>query len=80
VAQKRLPNDITKVVGFLARWKDELAGVVIESTYNWYWLVDGLQDAERALLGHERRRFRRPLAFVSEFRKSRRPDAFWSVL
>jgi transposase len=45
VAQKRLPNDITKIVDFLARWKDELVGVVVESTYNWYWLVDGLQDA-----------------------------------
>jgi transposase len=45
VAQKRLPNDITKIVGFLARWQDELTGVVVESTYNWYWLVDGLQDA-----------------------------------
>jgi transposase len=45
VAQKRLPNDITKIIGFLARWQDELAGVVVESTYNWYWLVDGLQDA-----------------------------------
>jgi transposase len=45
VAQKRLPNDITQIVGFLARWQDDLAGVVVESTYNWYWLVDGLQDA-----------------------------------
>ncbi len=45
VAQKRLPNDITKIVDFLARWQDELAGVVVESTYNWYWLIDGLQDA-----------------------------------
>src|SRR4051812_37016446 len=45
VAQKRLPNEITKVVGFLARWQGQLAGVVVESTYNWYWLVDGLQDA-----------------------------------
>ena len=45
VAQKRLPNDIAKIVGFLARWQDKLAGVVVESTYNWYWLVDGLQDA-----------------------------------
>src|SRR5208282_570284 len=45
VAQKRLPNEITKIVGFLSRWKSELAGVVVESTYNWYWLVDGLQDA-----------------------------------
>lgn len=25
--------------------RDELAGVVVESTYNWCWLVDGLQDA-----------------------------------
>jgi transposase len=45
VAQKRLPNDLTKITGFLARWKDQLAGVVVESTYNWYWLVDGLQEA-----------------------------------
>jgi transposase len=45
VAQKRLPNDLTKIAGFLARWKDQLAGVVVESTYNWYWLVDGLQEA-----------------------------------
>jgi transposase len=45
VAQKRLPNELAKIVGFLARWKDELAGVVVESTFNWYWLVDGLQDA-----------------------------------
>ena len=44
VAQRRLPNDITKIVDFLARWQGELAGVVVESTYNWYWLVDGLQE------------------------------------
>ena len=45
LAQKRLPNDIGKIVGFLEPWKSEMAGVVVESTYNWYWLVDGLQDA-----------------------------------
>src|SRR5580704_18111593 len=45
VAQKRLPNEISKIIGFLARWRDEMAGVVVESTYNWNWLVDGLQDA-----------------------------------
>jgi transposase len=45
VAQKRLPNDIAMIVGFLSRWRDELAGIVVESTYNWYWLVDGLQAA-----------------------------------
>ena len=45
VAEKRLPNDLTKILAFLAPWKTELAGVVVESTYNWYWLVDGLQAA-----------------------------------
>jgi transposase len=29
----------------LAPHRDELAGVVVESTYNWYWLVDGLMAA-----------------------------------
>ena len=43
VAQKRLPNDVTKIAGFLARWQEQLAGVVVESTYNWYWLVDVLR-------------------------------------
>ena len=39
VAEKRLPNDLVKIIGFLSPWREELAGVVIESTYNWYWLV-----------------------------------------
>ncbi|MGB5556871.1 MAG: IS110 family transposase [Paracoccaceae bacterium] len=45
VAEKRLPNDLAKIIGFLSPWREELAGVVVESTYNWYWLVDGLQAA-----------------------------------
>ena len=45
VAEKRLPNDIVKIIGFLQPWRDELKAVVVESTYNWYWLVDGLQEA-----------------------------------
>src|SRR4030065_2504734 len=45
IAEKRLPNDLTKIVGFLMPWRDELKAVVVESTYNWYWLVDGLQEA-----------------------------------
>ncbi|MER9222713.1 hypothetical protein NKI48_28090 [Mesorhizobium sp. M0644] len=38
-------NELARIVEFVAPWRDELAGVVIESTYNWYWLVDGLQAA-----------------------------------
>lgn len=45
VAEKWLPNDLVKIIGFLSPWREELAGVVVESTYNWYWLVDGLQEA-----------------------------------
>ena len=43
VAEKRLPNELSKIVEFLAPWRGELVGVVVESTFNWYWLVDGLQ-------------------------------------
>jgi len=45
MAEKRLPNDLATILGFLLPWRDELVGVVVESTYNWYWLVDGLQEA-----------------------------------
>jgi transposase len=45
VAEKRLPNELTKIVALLMPWREEMAGVVVESTFNWYWLVDGLQAA-----------------------------------
>lgn len=45
VAEKRLPNELAKILAFLSPWREELAGVVVESTFNWYWLVDGLQAA-----------------------------------
>jgi hypothetical protein len=31
------------VLAALAPYRERLAGVAVESTYNWYWLVDGLQ-------------------------------------
>ncbi|MBA3033900.1 MAG: IS110 family transposase [Gammaproteobacteria bacterium] len=45
VAEKRLPNDLAKILGLLKPWQEDLVGVVVESTFNWYWLVDGLQAA-----------------------------------
>jgi Transposase len=45
VAEKRLPNDLGQIVGFLSPWRDELVEVVVESTFNWYWLIDGLRGA-----------------------------------
>jgi len=29
----------------LKRYNDDIAGIVVESTYNWYWLVDLLMEA-----------------------------------
>lgn len=44
VGRKRLPNDLGRVSSWLESYRGELAGVVVESTYNWYWLVDGLME------------------------------------
>jgi len=45
VAKRRLPNDLKTVLAFLEPYRKDLVGVVVESTYNWYWLVDGLMAA-----------------------------------
>jgi transposase len=42
---KRHDNNIKQVVKALSPFRKNLKGVVVESTYNWYWLVDGLQAA-----------------------------------
>ena len=44
VYRKRLPNDLKLILGQLAPYQSEIAGIVVESTYNWYWLVDGLME------------------------------------
>jgi transposase len=41
---KRHDNRIEDVLKVLGKFKASLQGVVVESTYNWYWLVDGLMD------------------------------------
>lgn len=40
---RRLPNDLDAILMTLEPFKTDLKGIVVESTYNWYWLVDGLQ-------------------------------------
>ncbi|MFM9972568.1 MAG: IS110 family transposase [Burkholderiales bacterium] len=44
VFDKRLPNDLGVIAQQLSAYQDSLQGIVVESTYNWYWLVDGLMD------------------------------------
>lgn len=41
---KRVPNSLTHILMALEPFKKDLEAVVVESTYNWYWLVDGLQE------------------------------------
>jgi transposase len=43
VAQFRAENRLSEVVKLLAPYKKRLECIAVESTYNWYWLVDGLQ-------------------------------------
>ena len=45
VYKRRLPNELREILEVLENYREEIAGVVVESTYNWYWLVDGLMEA-----------------------------------
>jgi transposase len=44
VFAKRLPNYLPAIIDALRTCAGTLHGVAVESTFNWYWLVDGLQD------------------------------------
>ena len=42
---RRLPNCIDTIISALEPFQKSITGIAVESTYNWYWLVDGLQQA-----------------------------------
>lgn len=42
VLEKRLPNDLPMVLEVFEPYRKTLRCIVVESTFNWYWLVDGL--------------------------------------
>jgi transposase len=42
VFKQKLSNSLGVLLTSLEPFKEDLIGVVVESTYNWYWLVDGL--------------------------------------
>lgn len=46
VYQKRLTNHLPLILEALAPFQAQLQGIVVESTFNWYWLVDGLMEAD----------------------------------
>ncbi len=41
--EKRIGNDLSLTLKALSPFQESLRGVAVESTFNWYWLVDGLQ-------------------------------------
>ena len=49
IFKEKLPNDIHTIAEKLCLYSGSLEGVVVESTYNWYWLVDGLMAEGYAL-------------------------------
>lgn len=42
LVDKRIDNDLNTTIALLSPYKKELKAVAVESTFNWYWLVDGL--------------------------------------
>ena len=45
VLNKKLPNDPVLILKTLKPFKRRISGIVVESTFNWYWLTDLLMDA-----------------------------------
>lgn len=45
VHEQRLPNELPLILERLEPHRKSLEAIAVESTYNWYWLVDGLMEA-----------------------------------
>ena len=53
VLKGRFPNQLDVLLNILRPYKEDIVGVVVESTFNWYWLVDGLmENGYRVHLAH----------------------------
>ena len=44
VRERRLRNDLSSILVELAPYRESIQAVAVESTFNWYWLVDGLME------------------------------------
>ncbi|PIR17167.1 MAG: IS110 family transposase, partial [Deltaproteobacteria bacterium CG11_big_fil_rev_8_21_14_0_20_49_13] len=44
ILSRRLPNDKEKILTTLLPYRGQIKGIAVESTCNWYWLVDALMD------------------------------------
>ena len=55
VFKGRCPNQLPVILEVLEPYEEHIVGIVVESTFNWYWLVDGLMEN-----GYEDRLLRSP--------------------
>jgi transposase len=46
IYRRRLPAELPTILQALEPYQPQLKAVAVESTFNWYWLVDGLQEAD----------------------------------
>jgi len=46
IYRRRLPAELPVILQALQPYRSQLTAVAVESTFNWYWLVDGLQAAD----------------------------------
>jgi len=44
IFKKKARNNLKEVLKILSPFEQQIKGIAVESTYNWYWLVDGLID------------------------------------
>jgi len=45
VFERRFPNNLATILESLEPYRKRIRALAVESTFNWYWLVDGLQAA-----------------------------------
>jgi transposase len=74
ILEKRLPNDLSVTLRTLEPYRPSITGVAVESTFNWYWLVDGLMEAgyHVMLVNTSKVRQYEGLKYTDD-----RHDAFW---
>jgi transposase len=45
IAHRKMDCDLQQIIAFLEPMKSQLESMAVESTFNWYWLIDGLRAA-----------------------------------
>jgi hypothetical protein len=53
VYEKQLDNKLELILNELKTYQKQVVGLAVESTYNWYWLVDGLMEASGQYSGSQ---------------------------